>query len=131
MTEIAEPWHELTEAEHRHDNGGDTSFAVFVERLEEETARLRSLAEASEATARELADREANLGAREQALSDRQRELDTRREELERWQQELDRLAGQTEQANARIAEAAERETALRALAHELLQRYGDGAEHA
>lgn len=132
MTEVAEPWHEVADAEHRHDdNGGVTTFAGFVERLEEETARLRSLAEASEATARELAGREASLDGREQALNAAQRELDARREELERWKQELERLAAQTEHANARIAEAAEREAGLRALAHDLLQRYSDGgAEH-
>jgi chromosome segregation ATPase len=128
MTDVAEQWHEVTDAEHGNDdNGGATTFAGFVERLEEETGRLRSLAEASEATARDLAEREASLDGREQALNAAERELDTRRDELERWKQELERLAAQTEQANARIAEAAEREAGLRALAHDLLQRYGDG----
>jgi len=131
MTEIAESWHEVTTEEPSHaDDAGETTFAGFVERLEEETARLRSLAEASEATARELAERESSLDAREQALSGVQRELDTRQEELERWRQELEQLAAQTEQANARITEAGEREAGLRALAHELLERYSDGPEH-
>jgi chromosome segregation ATPase len=108
------------------DNGGETTFTGFVERLEEETARLRSLAEASEATARQLGDREASLDAREQALNDAQRELETRRGELERWKDELEQLATRTELASARIADAAEREAGLRALAHDLLQRYSD-----
>jgi chromosome segregation ATPase len=125
MTEIAESWHEVAHEEHGHtDDVRETTFTGFVERLEEETTRLRSLAEASEATARQLAERESSLDAREQALSGVQRELETRREELERWRQELEQLAAQTEQANARIAEAGEREAGLRALAHELLDRY-------
>jgi ABC-type transporter Mla subunit MlaD len=121
MTEIAEPWHEVA------DDGRTATFSAFVEQLEEETARLRSLAEASEATARGLAEREASLDQREQALREAHAELDARRGELDRRQEELERLAAQTEQANARIAEAAEREAGLRGLAHELLQRYGDG----
>jgi predicted RNase H-like nuclease (RuvC/YqgF family) len=121
MTEIAEPWHEVADAEHEQN-----VFAGFVERLEDETSRLRSLAEASHATARELAERESSLDAREQALGAAQRDLDARRQELEQWQQELERRASETEQATARIAEAAEREAGLRSLAHDLLQRYGD-----
>jgi chromosome segregation ATPase len=130
VTEIAETWHETTDAEQHNDNGRAATFAGFVERLEEETGRLRSLAEASEATARELAEREASLEAREQALSAAQHELDSRRDELQQWQHELENLAAQTDQANARIAEAAEREAGLRALAHDLLQRYSDGHEY-
>jgi chromosome segregation ATPase len=131
MTELAEPWHEVSDTEQTQDDRRDASFAGFVGRLEDETARLRSLAEASEATARDLAERTANLEAREGALSAAQRELDGRREELERWQHELETLAAQTDHANARIAEAAEREAGLRALAHDLLQRYSGEPEHA
>jgi DNA repair exonuclease SbcCD ATPase subunit len=131
MTEIAESWNETTDIGNRHiGNGGTSTFAAFVGRLEEETGRLRSLAEAAEATARELAEREATLDARERALSVAQRELDTRRQELEGWQRELNDLAAQTEKAEARIAEAAEREAGLRALANDLLHRYSDGQAH-
>jgi uncharacterized protein (DUF3084 family) len=127
MTEVAQPWHEITEEQ----DGGDPSFGGFVTRLEEEAGRLRALAEAAEAAALQLADREASLETREQELGRRHHELDARRADLERWQAELDSRAAQTEQASARIAEAAEREAGLRTLAHDLLERYGDGPEHA
>jgi uncharacterized protein (DUF3084 family) len=104
----------------------DQTLASFVDRMREESDRLVSLASACDATAHDLAEREACVHAREQALGDRQREIDTRHDELERWQQQLNELAAETQQANARIAEASQREAELLALAHDLLQRYSD-----
>lgn len=107
--------------------GTDQTLASFVDCLREESDRLVSLASACNATAHDLAEREAGALAREQELGDRQRELDARYEELERrQQQQLNELAAATQQANARLAEASEREAQLRALAHDLLERYSD-----
>jgi chromosome segregation ATPase len=96
---------------------------------EEESERLRALAETTHETARALAEHEASLEARETALGDAQRGLEARGEELERWQEHLQRLSADAERADARIAEAAEREAALRALAHDLLNRYNDAGD--
>jgi uncharacterized protein (DUF3084 family) len=105
----------------------DQTLASFVDRVREETDRLVSLASACDATAHELAEREASVHAREQELADRQRELDTRYGELERrQQQQLKENAAATQQATERIAEAAAREAELRAFARDLLERYSD-----
>lgn len=127
MTELAESWSDVGE---QRDGGfegtTDGTLASFVDRVREESERLAAIASSCQATAHELAEREASLYASEQALEVRQRELETRSDELERWQQQLNELAAETERAGARIEEAARREGDLRALAHDLLQRYGE-----
>lgn len=100
--------------------------ASFVERLREESQRLESLAGAWHVIAHELSEHENSVHARELALREKERELDIRHDELEQRLQQLKELAAETQHANARIAEAGEREAQLRALAHDLLQRYSD-----
>ena len=115
MTEIAEQWHETTEG-----------FASLAGTLQEESVRLASIAEACRTKTQELAEWEGRLAGWEHELGDRQRGLDARAEELERWRHELDEIAAQSEQAGARIADAAEREAALKSLAQSILDRYAD-----
>jgi peptidoglycan hydrolase CwlO-like protein len=130
MTELAEQWHHVGDHEERADDGSaETTFVEFVHTLEEESERLRSIAEACRQAAGNHAERETSLDSREQALQATQHELDARRGELERWQQELDARTAEVDRASARIAEAAEREAALKSVAHDLLQRYTDTPE--
>jgi chromosome segregation ATPase len=125
MTELAEPWGEIATTEGVQAQGrSDGGFAGFVHALEEESERLRALAETWQATAQALGEREAGLVERERAVSDAQQELDRRREELAAWQEQLERLSAEGENASARIAEAAEREAGLKALAQDVLNRY-------
>jgi len=128
MTEIAEPWHDTTEAESTTDDATADGFASVAGALQEESARLAAVAETFRATARELAEHEQRLTGWEQALDERQRVLDARSEALDRWKQELDEIAARSKKAKARIAEAGEREAALRSLAEEVLDRYRDTA---
>jgi DNA repair exonuclease SbcCD ATPase subunit len=131
MTELAEQWHGVSDHDEMPDDRQTTTtFVGFVHTLEEESERLRSLAEACQQAARDLAERETSLDSREQALHGAQHELDSRRRELERWQQELDARTAEVDRASARIAEAAEREAALKSLAHDLLERYSDDGAH-
>lgn len=127
MTELVESWSEANEQGAGGFNGTtDGTLASFVDRVRDESERLVSIARTCQETAHELAEREARVHALEQALGDRQRELDARHDELERLQQQLNELAAATERANTRIEEAARREADLRALAHDLLERYGE-----
>jgi chromosome segregation ATPase len=126
MTEIAEPWHDTTEAESAAGDASSDGFAGVAGALQEESARLAAVADTFRATARELAEHEQRLRGWGQALDEKQRVLDARSEALDRWKRELDEIAARSEQANARIAEAGEREAALRSLAEEVLNRYRD-----
>jgi peptidoglycan hydrolase CwlO-like protein len=127
MTELAEPRHPINdEYELGSDENRTTTFVSFVHTLEAESERLRSLAEACRQTTHELAERETRLNAREHTLKAAQQELETRQQVLDHWQQQLEARAAEADHAKARIAEAAEREEALKALAHDLLRRYTD-----
>jgi chromosome segregation ATPase len=124
MTEIAEQWHETTDVQGTSAVAGSDSFASLAGVLHEESLRLTAVAEACRGSAHELEEREGRLAAWEHDLGERQRALDTRTEELERWKGELEEIAVRSEEANERIAEATEREAALKSLAQELLDRY-------
>jgi hypothetical protein len=100
------------------------AFVGFAQALHDESRRLLTLAEQAREHAQRLADREEHLIDRELTLIETQRELETRRNEVERGVRELRDLAWQAEAAKARIAEAAEREAALNAVAHDLLARF-------
>lgn len=105
---------------------GDHSdaFAGFAHALYDESQRLLTLAGQAREHAQQLAEREAHLVEQEHALAEAQRELEKRREEVERVARELRDVATRAEAAEDRIAEAAEREAALNAIARDLLQRY-------
>lgn len=103
-------------------NGGQ--FVEFANALHDESRRLLALADEARGRARELAEQEARIAEREHAL-----ERD--RADIVRRSQELDDRLERAEAAEARISEAAEREAALRALAHDLLERLGQEPEPA
>ena len=100
------------------------AFVGFAHALYDESQRLLTLAEQAREHTQQLAEREARLIEQEHALVEPQRELEERREEVERRARELRGLATRAEAAESRIVEAAEREAALNAIAHDLLQRY-------
>ncbi len=102
----------------------DAAFVGIAQALHDESRRLLTLAEQAREHAQRLADREAQLIDHELALLETERELEVRRNEVERGIRELRDLAWQAEAAKARIAEAAEREAALSAVAHDLLARF-------
>lgn len=100
------------------------AFVGFAHALYDESRRLLTLAEEAREHTQQLAAREARLVEQEHALAEAQRELEERHEEIERGARELRELATRAEAAEARIAEAAEREAALGAIAHDLLVRF-------
>jgi chromosome segregation ATPase len=104
------------------------AFVGFAQALHDESRRLLTLAEQAREHTRQLAEREAHLVDRELALLETERELEVRRNEVERGIRELRDLTSQAEAARARIAEAAEREAALNAVAHDLLARFAPQA---
>lgn len=101
-------------------NDADTSGGTFVAAaaaLQDQSEKLIQLAEACKTQVRQLAEREQELALTSAAL-------DQRRQEVESRQRELDEMAARAHQAQIRINEADERETALRALAEQILARY-------
>jgi chromosome segregation ATPase len=124
MGEVVEGWRaDAKEAAATSVDHGDT-FVGFAHALHDESQRLLTLAEKARDNTQQLAEREARLVEQEHALVEAQRDLETRREEVERGARELRELAARADAAEARIAEAAEREAALNAIAHDVLQRY-------
>jgi DNA repair exonuclease SbcCD ATPase subunit len=105
----------MESTEQWHDAGpGAGTFAGMATALQDHGDRLAQLAEACRAEARELAEREARIDEREQAIAEGFAELDRRRGELDDWKREVE----------ARVAEAAEREASLRAIAEAVLARF-------
>jgi chromosome segregation ATPase len=126
MTEVTEQWHDVGVEDHETDRGpgGGGGFVDMANALHVESERLIALAEACRSRATQLEEHEARLAERERELAHAREELDARAAELERWKGELDELRTRADEANARIVEAAEREAALRAMAHGVLERY-------
>src|SRR3954470_12570744 len=96
-------------------------FVGFAHALYDESQRLLTLVEQAREHTREIAEREAGLIEQANAVVEAQRELRMRSDEVERSLRELRDLTTRAEGAEARIAEAAEREAALNAVAHDVL----------
>lgn len=102
----------------------DETFVALAQAIEQENERLTQLAAVVRGHAQHLVGREQDLGERERRVWEAEEALARRHGDLDERERYLNELAGRAEEVEARLAEVTERERALIALAHELVERY-------
>lgn len=102
----------------------EETFVALAQAIERENERLTQLAAVVRGHAQQLVGREQDLGERERRVWEAEEALARRHGDLDQRERYLNELAGRAEEVEARLAEVTERERALIALAHELVERY-------